>query len=381
MSSRTEFSPEQLDRLEDALEGLEDELFEPVADDPVDERLVEFREILQLSREALPMEDVPSGLLDGVMAEARQAAANDAPKAAAASWWSRLTGGAWLPTLAFAGSAALLLVMLWPTGSDEEAEPSVAAATPNDKADPAPPAAAKPVDARVADASSSKAEGDAFGFEQAQRGRGVVGGLAAPEPEPAADAKLEAEPEAPEEDEEAPAEELTKEVDAPTPAKRAATKKGKSAGGVPGGIPGGVPGSGGKGNRYPSSPTPEPAPKPKPKGKKDTGQSLMDAINLGDRERRGGRCGLAEMHYGNARKTGDDRVRARALAGLGLCKELEGAMGPAKKLYAQARAADPSVGSFISREQARMRPDPEGADEVAEEQAYDDAPQEAPVKE
>ncbi|MEM7160283.1 MAG: hypothetical protein AAF799_46020 [Myxococcota bacterium] len=380
--SRAEFSPEQLDRLEDALEGLEDELFEPAADDPVDERLVEFREILELSREALPMEDVPSGLLDGVMAEARQAAANGAPAAAAeGSWWSRLTGGAWLPTLAFAGSAALLLVMLWPSGAEEAEESAVAKNTANEsaKAESAPPAAAKPADSRLADASaSSEPSGDAFRFEQTQRGAGAaaIGGAEAPgliaedkpEPEPEAD---DAQPEAPSE-EPAVAREPKKE-----PSKRAASKGKKSAGGIPGGIPGGVPSSGSKGGGYPSAPASKP--KPKPKGGKESGKDLMSDVVEGDSLRRSGRCGLAEMRYAKARKSNDDSIRARALAGLGLCKELEGSMGPAKKLYAQARAADPSVSSFIQREQGRMPPQP-APDEV-EEAVEEEASEDAPVKE
>ena len=132
MSSRLDLTPADLDRLEDALEDLELSSAQgDASDDPVAQRLSEYREILRIGREAMPLEDVPAGLLDGVLTEARQAAAA-APAAAKAapSFWARWRLGVWVPAVAFAGSAALLLVVLVPkdeapaTGTVAQAERS-----------------------------------------------------------------------------------------------------------------------------------------------------------------------------------------------------------------------------------------------------------------
>ena len=106
-----EFSPVQLDALEDALEDLElmgipGELED---DASVAGRLSEYRSLLQLSREALPTEDVPEGVLAGVLAMARDEAApvgTSRPQEASESapWWKRLS--LWVPMLAVGASAA-----------------------------------------------------------------------------------------------------------------------------------------------------------------------------------------------------------------------------------------------------------------------------------
>src|SRR5690606_29471446 len=85
---------------------------------------------------------------------------------------------------------------------------------------------------------------------------------------------------------------------------------------------------------------------------KNDAPDLWPEIGRADADRRGGSCGLAKMRYDKARKADDARVRARALAGLGLCAMAEGDAGTAKKLFAQARAADPGVSGFIDRELA-----------------------------
>ena len=114
-----EFSPSELDQIEDLLEdlevgtGLEDENLSPAAR----ERLDEYRDILALSRDALPLEEPDPNLLAGVIAEARQSAFNakttaagvvsiardgqrDESDAAGPSWFRR-----WLPAMALAASA------------------------------------------------------------------------------------------------------------------------------------------------------------------------------------------------------------------------------------------------------------------------------------
>ena len=75
-----EWSPAELDLLEDALEDLEQEgaLERWLEDDTspaLRERLEGYRSLLVASRDAMPLEDVPQGVLDEVFAEARRAAA------------------------------------------------------------------------------------------------------------------------------------------------------------------------------------------------------------------------------------------------------------------------------------------------------------------
>ena len=92
----------------------------------------------------------------------------------------------------------------------------------------------------------------------------------------------------------------------------------------------------------------------------DQGEKKADAADLwseiarADADRRGAGCGLAKMRYDKLRKADDARVRARALAGAGLCAAASDDMTTAKKLFAQARAADPDVSSFIDGELARL---------------------------
>ena len=117
MVEPAELRPEELDRLEDALELLE---FADTEDPSpmVRERLGDFRTILQLSRSVLPMVDVPHGILDRVMAEAREAAevpvlapVAAAPAAEPVGFWAKLRRFAVVPGVALAGAAALVLIM------------------------------------------------------------------------------------------------------------------------------------------------------------------------------------------------------------------------------------------------------------------------------
>lgn len=372
MSSRLDLGPADLDRLEDALEDLElndrldaanDGAFD---DDPVAQRLVEYRALLQLSREAMPLEDVPAGLLDGVLAQARQsAAAGAAAGAPVPSFWARWRLSLWVPTLAFAGSAALLLIVLVPGRSAES--PTVASAdaqvAKQEERSEAPSAAAdRSVEPRIA---MAEPEPDADA-DEAQRGAGLAIGERAPDPAPARAAP--------------PA-----DYGGAEPSKRRKAASGSSTSGsstagarpapattkpspkptpsVPNALPN-APGGASKGK---ADPMPEPvAVEDEKKSKKDDGVDLWPEINRADADRRGGGCGLAKMRYENLRKAGDSRVRARALAGLGLCEAADGSMSTAKKLFAQARAADPDVSGFIDTELARIEgardPSPQSAE-------------------
>lgn len=361
MSSRLDFSPADLDRLEDALEDLElaSAPGELSGDDPVAQRLSEYRELMLLARDAMPLEDVPAGLLDGVIAKARQAAAA-APAAAAPapSFWSRWRLGVWVPALAFAGSAALLLVMLVPKGS-EPAGAEVAAAQhggaskESAKAD----AKAEAADGRLASAEPARQEEGSLA-EGELRGGGVAIGERAPEPAPALVEPSAEQADAPNDDEAAPAAEAplrrkdaSGDKDMPLPGATAGTKPAPKA-----------PATSGGSTKGKSEPSPDPlggvdtgkrdedqAPE-----KKTDGGDLWSEISRADADRRGGSCGLAKMRYDKLRKADDARVRARALAGAGLCAAASDDMTTAKKLFAQARAADPDVSSFIDGELARL---------------------------
>ncbi len=350
MSSRLELGPADLDRLEDALEDLEREL-DPDADDPVAQRLVEYRALLQLSREAMPLEEVPAGVLDGVLAQARQAAAAGAVAATPApSFWARWRLSVWVPSLAFAGSAALLLLVLVPKQGDE---PVAVAQADRDVAKQeaegsATPSAASPVeqaagaDQRLAFADpAAEAVLDADAEEPA-RGDGLSIGERAPDPAPPG--AIDEEPSADEP--------KGKKAD-----RKAAGSTAPSSSGAGGASP--------PQTKLPSAPGPskaKPSPKPEPTvdpAKEDEKQAneeaeLWSEIARADSDRRGGGCGLAKMRYDKLRKTDDSRVRARALAGLGLCEAAADSMSTAKKLFAQARAADPGVSGFIDTELARL---------------------------
>ena len=123
MAEAPQFSPEELDRLEDALESIEGMELDLIEDESpaVRERLVDYRAILIASRDALPMQDVPEGALDRVLSiaadpgqdELAAALPSDEPQP---SWWTRFRRTLLIPTLAVAGSAALILVIVQALG-------------------------------------------------------------------------------------------------------------------------------------------------------------------------------------------------------------------------------------------------------------------------
>jgi tetratricopeptide (TPR) repeat protein len=160
----SELSPAELDRIEDALEGLEhaDALDEhaPI----VRRRLEAYREVLQLSRTALPMQEVPAGLIDGVLEQARQLAESDTvaepPLPARRGWWARWRTTLLVPGLAMATAAAVVLII----GQSREGAPPeiIARAEPvaevPDKAMAAPgsPPASAAMDERVQTAAPAQ---------------------------------------------------------------------------------------------------------------------------------------------------------------------------------------------------------------------------------
>ncbi len=115
----TSLSPDELDRLEDALERWTEGSFEPGPEDsllaaPLRERLDGYREVLGHARAALPIEDVDDDVLAAVLAEARRGESKSRREAARPSLWERLRRSMLLPGVALAGSAALLLYVVQP---------------------------------------------------------------------------------------------------------------------------------------------------------------------------------------------------------------------------------------------------------------------------
>lgn len=392
-----EFSPVQLDAPEDALEDLELSGIpgELEADLAVAGRLGEYRDLLALSREALPPVDVPAGILDGVLAAAREeaVAVPDTPREAKADdaakpWWQRFS--LWMPALAVGASAALVLIMVRGTLSGD-AEPAATVARADAKDDAVAeeaPAAAKAegslldgsdeLQAVAEPAAAADEDGLALGgLEQRGRLRGTAAiekdasdldrnddafardGEAEErkaeenkpvEPEVPAEAEPEPEPEpavAPE-----PTDKVVYDGDSkggakkPSPPSKSKSKpkpnkrpssgsstggkksepKSAGGGGIPGGVPGGVPDSA-----------------------KDA-----DPLATAERNRKQGRCGSARSVYRSHLDDADTSLRARALAGMGLCALADGDEKTADTYFTRAKAADGGVSSFITRERSKI---------------------------
>lgn len=332
--------PEQLDRIEDALESLEDEgVPAEVGDDPeVMQRLEEYREILALSREVIAEHDVPSGILEGVLAAARRDdAAESLPEPLAseprASWWTRLRRVFLVPGVALAGTAALVL---WIVGDDDrsreprapthldsstdqmvstpEGEPEAPEAPAEGAAALAEPAPAFEAKREVADAEEVSQDEDDVAEAAQDRGR-----RASKRPRRSTSSKADAKPRPP-------------------------SKKGPAANDAPA-----------KGQGFePAAPQrPAPAPKAAPEDEK---MDASDVLARAERLRRAGSCGKARPLYRQVSKTSDDGIAARALAGLGLCELAEGAAGEAETFFDAARARDSSSAAFIETERADAPP-------------------------
>lgn len=361
VSERRAFSPAELDLVEDALERLETDGVPAELRDDEDRahlagELEAYREILRLGREAMPLEEVPTGVLDAVLEEARRAAAG-APRPTGVSWWKRWRARVFLPMLAFGGSAALILWMVRPhDGADmhARAEPSAAQAqseTLRPQSEPSAAGLLASESAPLADASRSEEKAEAFAEGELERGQGALG---EPRAEQAAD------------DDEADGRrsrilEREPDLDDRSGGGRAPGAKG-SAGPAPAPEPKPKPSKrGGAGDRKTSTGASSPfEPKPStnkseaPK-KKDVDvdpPSALDELALADARRRSGACGTARKTYELHRSAPDPKVRARALAGLGLCEMEAGRASAAQSFFNAARAADPSIGTFIDRELA-----------------------------
>lgn len=311
-----DLGPAELDRLEDALEDLEldgalERWLENEPSPGVRERLADYRSLLEASRQALPIEEVPAGLLDGVIAEARQAAtvAPAAAAAASASWWTRLRRSFMVPALALAGTAALVLWIGRPDQQAELAEPPAGSARPartvtlsfdEEPSDNEEPAQAR---SKVADPAPAAAPG-VEGGEADKLGEAAK----SDEPELVQPAQTPA---------------LDPLGDAPDEKKDA-------------------------------KPEPDPSDAEPDRGL-GSASGRWDIVSLGDRARQAGDCVAAREEYALALEDDEARVRARALAGIGLCDRQNGDMPSADANFERARELDGDIDSFIDSQTRAKR--------------------------
>ncbi len=337
-----EWSPAELDRLEDALERwTADDASAPVPEDSslsprMRERLASYRDLMTMSRAEMALEEVPEGLLAGVLAEAARSGAapvrdvKDDFKVAAGTgarvgFWERLRRSMLLPGVALAGSAALLLWMVQPDERDAASfdlqaantAPARLATSPS----PAPAAAQEPVPGGVAAEAARQEEAADEGFAPAS----------APAPAPAP-INAEAEADAMKES----------KLDSKGAAGRPKPKKAEMAADRPG-------------EDFPGEYLPglEEVPADASADKDE----LRDTLELADKARRKGRCGDAIKFYLSAMDMSGPRdEQARARAGYALCLQSQGDDARASKYFDMASKLSPSSDAWVKRERGEGAP-------------------------
>lgn len=307
----TSLSPDELDRLEDALERWTEEDFEPGPEDsllaaPLRERLDGYREVLTHTRAALPLEDVGDDVLAAVLAEARRTESKTRREATGPGLWERLRRSMLLPGVALTGSAALLLYLVQPSeeltldspGSDEA------------------PAARE--EARLAP----------------EPGPAPAGAIDAADPEGVADVVAPAPVEAKSSAAEivAPGADSTSEkLDGGAKAERAVSKKPSRKVEAPMDAP------------LPGLDDAEPTAGDK--------EELRDLLEKADAARHRGDCGKAMNLYVAAMQlAGPVSERAQARAGQGICLQLQGDEAGAEKYFEKARKMWSGVDAWLARE-------------------------------
>jgi tetratricopeptide (TPR) repeat protein len=295
-----DFDPRQLDALEDALEDLEidDDLAGLDLAPELLERLAEYQHVLALTRDAYPLDDPPEGLLDGVIAEAREVARN-APTitpTVRGTWrqaWDRWRSGV-VPVAALAGAAALVLIIAKP-GDDQK----LAVVDP-------------PKLELKEDAPGDPASGQTLERDSAEAARSAT------------------KPEEPEPEPDSEAIELLDESDSANsiPEPKPTAKKKATAGGA-GAMP----------------PTPAVDPSPVTPLSKDDAWSDLERA---DSARRKGDCDRARSIYDKviAAASQSDAI-ARAKAGIGLCLEQDGKSSQADTWFDQARESSKAIDAWI----------------------------------
>lgn len=312
-----EWSSAQLDILEDALEDIEHDgaLERWLADDPdpaLRQRLQDYRTLLVASRDALPLHEVPEGVLDDVLVQARQAAAAPIVAAASTSWWSRVRRSVLVPVVALAGTAMLVLWIGRPdeqsTTLDERPTAGTVDASAEDRNEGAPGSAAAPTP--TAAPAQQRVGATETGKDSAEGELEAV--LEAPPPEPA-----------------------------PEPDADAGTR----------GVPAGEAKQG-------SMSTFGEAPSEEQKLAEDQGPAgpatgRWDLISLGDRARQADDCVAARDEYAVALEDDDPSVRARAFAGIGLCDLQAGDGAAADSNFERGRELDDAIDGFIESQRER----------------------------
>jgi hypothetical protein len=317
--SGTSLAPDELDRLEDALERWTDEAFEPGPEDSLlptqlRERLAGYREVLAATREALPLVDVGDDVLAGVLAEAHRGDAK--PRAAAKTgpgWWERVRRSMLLPGVALAGSAALLLYLVQP--NEELTLPGAAqdeAPAKREEARLAPepgPAPAAPSPAEMGDASASPAP-PAAAAEEKLGGGGDGGGGGGMSASGAADPKDSIKADRPK------SKMMRKDMEADMPAAEAP-------------LPG----------------------LDDTQAKAADKEELRDTLERADSARRRGDCDGATGDYREAvQMAGHATERAKAMAGYALCLQQQGEDQKASKYIEAARKQWSGIDGWLSRE-------------------------------
>ncbi|MEM6990594.1 MAG: hypothetical protein AAF721_08860 [Myxococcota bacterium] len=313
MAEPARFTPEELDRIEDALEGLEGGHAIVDPSPRVQDVLESYRGVLVASREALPLEEVPQGALAAVFAEANAAATAPPQVAAAAAppekkpgFFERLRKSFLVPSLALAGSAALVLWISRPQDDAGGMDAPVATAS-SDRAQPEARQTAKPAEAEKSKAFAGEANEQSLADEEDEDA------VPAAEPAPAAPA---------------PDPEPTPDAAKAAPPATAAGNSGLSKLGE----------------------VPNDDPKAVEQKKAEDSGPAWDVVERADRARQEGDCAAARSDYMIATEDDDAGVRARAYAGLGLCNALQGDDAGAEDSFERARGIDPGVDSFIRAE-------------------------------
>lgn len=311
-----EFSPSELDLLEDALE--DPELLPDGASPALRDRLESYRAILGIADEALPMVEVPDGLLAGVLAEAANSPANTPEIAASPGLWERLRRSFVVPGFALAATAVLLIVVLRPNDADLGDMSEVAEATKSapevEEGAPARPAASEPKREEVISAAALSEDGDASAA-------------------PKEDAKAEADDAV-----EAEAEPLPATKAAPKPERAKSKKSAKADMPAPASAGGSVDPLDGLAEE---------------KVDADDKDALRSLLQQADSDRQRGRCSDATAAYKKLLGTKGNE-EARALMGLGLCAEASGDDNAATDYYRRAKAINPALDSLITSERKKL---------------------------
>jgi tetratricopeptide (TPR) repeat protein len=320
-----EWSPVELDHLEDALERWTAAEIEAVPEDStlsprMRERLESYRELLAMTRAELPLEDVSDALLAGVLAEAARSGsavpARDLKVAEVVrvGFWERLRRSMLLPGLALAGSAALLLWMVQP--GDEAPTTLATQTTPARLTPDASPAPAAPKLPETPEPRELEDRRDSVAAEAKQAEPGAV----AP----------------------APAAELAAEEAGPKDSKLE------------------LKGDRGKAKAIKKSELPVesyPGLDDVPSDAAADKDALRDTLEQADKARRKGRCDLALGLYQEATgMSGPDSERAQARAGYGLCLQAQGNDAAAMKYFESASKISPSINAWIKRERGDSSP-------------------------